>query len=73
MILVTIQFNEIDFLAVRCPSDIREIAVGRVTCIQIDGLVRLRIEDAHIDLMGSLTCHWVRVRRGRRTTGQVIS
>ena len=69
MILVTIQFDEVEFLTIGSPCDVGEITVCRVTCIQIDGLVCLWIEDAHIDLMRCLSCHGIRVGRGGGNAG----
>ena len=69
MILVTIQFDEVEVLAIGSPCDVGELAVCRVTCVQIDGLVCLWIEDAHIDLMRCLSCHRIRVGRGGGNAG----
>ena len=41
MILVAIQFDEIEFAAVGRPSDVGEVAVGGVARVEIDGLVGL--------------------------------
>ena len=59
VVLVAIHFDEIDRLGIGTPSDIGEIAVGRVACFQIDGLARLYVVDAYAHLMTGLACHWV--------------
>ena len=59
VVLVAIQFDEIERLGIGTPSDICEIAVGRVACFQIDGLARLYVVDAYAHLMTGLASHWV--------------
>ena len=71
VVLVAIHFDEVERLGIGTPSDICEIAVGRVACFQIDGLARLYVVDANAHLMTGLASHWVWVgvelRSPRRT------
>ena len=59
MILITVQLYEIKALPVGRPADIGEITVGRVTDIQINGLLSVRIIDAYGNLVAEHPCHRV--------------
>ena len=59
VVLVAVQLEHIDALAVGRPCDVGEIAVGRVAGIQIDDVFRGRVVDAHRHLVRCLTCHRV--------------
>ena len=51
------KFEHIDGAFVRTPGDVGEIAVGGVTGLEIDGLVRGGVEHAHRHLMARHTRH----------------
>ncbi len=47
VVLVAVQLEHIDGLAVRAPCDVGEVAVGWVASLQIDGLAGHAVEHAH--------------------------
>ena len=57
VVLSAVQFLHIDRLSVRTPGDIREIAVGRIACLQIDRLFGFQVIDAYSHLMTRHACH----------------
>ena len=59
MVLIAVQLYEIKALSVGRPADVGEITVGRVTGIQINGLLSVRIIDAYGNLMAEHSCHRV--------------
>ena len=61
VVLVAVQFEKIERLAVRSPRDIGKVAVGRVANIQIDGLLCFQIKDADGNLMRGHACHGILV------------
>ena len=61
VVLVAVQLKHIDYLVVRTPSDIGEVAVGRVASLQVDGLACGAVEDAYGYLVGSFPRHRILV------------
>ena len=59
MVLITVQFYEIKAFGIRCPTYIGEVTVGRITCIQINCLLRFGIVDAYSYFVARHTCHRV--------------
>ena len=47
VVLVAVQFEHIDGLAVRTPCDVGEVAVGWIASLQIDGLAGHAVEHAY--------------------------
>ena len=61
VVLVAVQFEHIDGLAVRAPCDVGEVAVCRIASLQIDGLAGHAVEHAHSYLVRCLACHRILV------------
>ena len=59
VVLVAVQLEHVNSLGVGAPGDVSEIAIGGVASIQIDGLLRLQVVDAHGHLMARFACHWI--------------
>ena len=69
MVLVTVQFNDINAFLVRTPADIGEITVGRVSGFQINCFLGSRIVDADSHFVAGHSCHRVLVRLQCRYAG----
>ena len=59
MILVAVQFYQVEALFIRRPADIGKIAVGRVSGIEIDAFSGSRVIDAHFHLVAGHSRHRV--------------
>ena len=59
MVLVTVQFNDINAFFVRTPADIGEITVGGVSGFQINCFLSSRIVDADSHFVAGHSCHWI--------------
>ena len=57
IVLSAVQLLHIDCLSIRTPGDVREIAVCRIACLQIDCLFGLQVIDAYSHLMTRHACH----------------
>ena len=57
MILVTVQLNEVEAFLIRCPTDVREVTVGRIACVQINTFSCRRIVDAYLYFMAGHSRH----------------
>ena len=57
MVLVAVQLDEVEASGIRGPTDVSEITVGRVACIQIDALLRFGVVDAYGHLVARHACH----------------
>ena len=63
LVLVAIHFDEVECLGIRTPGNVGEVAVGWVTCFQIEDLARLHIVDAYAHFMACFSRHrvWIGV------------
>ena len=59
MVLVAVYFNQVEALLVRCPTDVRKVAVGRVACIQVNAFARCGVVDTYLHLVAGHSCHWI--------------
>ena len=62
MVLVAVQFDDVDVLFVRRPADVGEVAVGRVACLQVYCLAGLYVVYPDGYLMAGHACHRIFVR-----------
>ena len=62
MILVTVQFDDINMLFIGRPADIGKITVGRVTCLQVNYFSSLYIVYSYRHLVAGHSCHRIFVR-----------
>ena len=69
MVLVTVQFNDINAFFVRTPADIGKITVGRVAGFQINCFLGRRIVDADSHFVAGHSCHRILVRLQCRYAG----
>ena len=68
-ILVTVALHHIDDIAVGIPRDVGEIAVGGITCLEVDRIARGHIQHTNGHQMGCLSRH--RVFLGGRSGNHV--
>ena len=59
VVLVTVQFDEVEASSIRCPTDIGEVTVRGIARVQIDGLLRFGVVDAYGYLVARHACHRV--------------
>ena len=59
MVLLAVQFYEIEALSVGRPADIGKVAIGGVAGIQVNGLLSVRIINTYGNLMAEHACHRV--------------
>ena len=64
VVLVAVDLEHIDGLAVGAPCYVGEVTVGRVASLQIDGLSCKTVEHTHGDLMRGLASHRIFVGSG---------
>ena len=57
VVLVAVQFDDIDVFLVGRPADVGKVTVGWVTCLQINGFSRLYMIDADGHLVAGHACH----------------
>ena len=57
VVLVAVQFDDIDVFLVGRPADVGKVTVGWVTCLQVNGFSRLYMIDADGHLMAGHACH----------------
>jgi len=72
MILVTVQFNDIDAFFIRTPAYVGEISVCRITGFQINGFLGGRIEYTDGHFVASHACHRIFVRFQSGNTGRCV-
>ena len=72
MILVTVQFDDINRLFIGCPTDVGKITVGRIACLQINGLFTTHVIYSYSDFVTCHPCHWIFVRLQCGNTGRSV-
>ena len=72
MILVTVQFDDINMLLIGRPANVGKITVGRVTGLQVNYFSSLYIVYSYRHFVAGHSCHRIFVRLKSRDTGRCI-